>query len=272
MHLIITTIACSINIGISWKAVVGALGVFTPWQLAHWEEYHTGVMLYGNGYWGITEALYLLISLHWVTAIWGPGMWTYPVHKFLADKLHLHLPFPLLVNDCLLLSIASFAISYTCAALYRVMLTDKILLPVKERGHKQLGRRNAGGHLIQLALINIVGALTMLSSMRSVSLCRASTAIFGIIYALESTKLIIDHMAKEPFAIRHWPLATMGAVALNNYLQIIDPPAVAWAVLVVTLIGYLKYVIGNINEICSYLGIHCLDLRHLQNQEKPATS
>ena len=159
-----------------------------------------------------------------------------------------------------------------CQVALRLLLALQILLPVKERGHKELGRRNAGSHLIQLALINTVGALTMLSSMSSVSLCRASTAIFGIIYALESTKLIIDHMAKEPFAIRHWPLATMGAVALNNYFHIIDPPAVAWAVLVVTLIGYLKYVIGNINEICSYLGIHCLDLRHLQNQPKPATS
>ena len=87
-------------------------------------------MLYGNGYWGITEALYLLVGLHWVTAIWGPSLWTYPVHKLLADKLHLKLPFSLLVNDCLLLSIAGFAISYTCAALYRVMLTDK----VRERG------------------------------------------------------------------------------------------------------------------------------------------
>jgi hypothetical protein len=144
----------------------------------------------------------------------------------------------------------------------------QILLPVKERGHKQLGRRNAGGHLIQLGLINLVGAATMLSSMTSVGLARASTAIFGIIYALESTKLIMDHMAKEPFAIRHWPMATMAAVTLNNYFQVIDPPAVAWAVLVVTLIGYLKYVVGNINEICDYLGISCLTLSHLKDQPK----
>ena len=42
VHLILTVIAATLSIGISWKAVVGSLGVMIPWQLAHWEEYHTG--------------------------------------------------------------------------------------------------------------------------------------------------------------------------------------------------------------------------------------
>ena len=42
VHLILTVIAATLSIGISWKAVVGSLGIMIPWQLAHWEEYHTG--------------------------------------------------------------------------------------------------------------------------------------------------------------------------------------------------------------------------------------
>ena len=68
VHLILAAVACSLNLGPSWKAVVGSMLIMTPWALAHWEEYHCGTMLYGNGYWGLTEANYALVILHWVTA------------------------------------------------------------------------------------------------------------------------------------------------------------------------------------------------------------
>ena len=48
--------------------------IMGPWLLAHWEEYHSGIMLYGNGYWGVTEANYLMILLHFFTAAVGPGV------------------------------------------------------------------------------------------------------------------------------------------------------------------------------------------------------
>ena len=78
----------------------------------------------------------------------------------------------------------------------------QILLPVKERGHKDLSTGAAVGHLLQLGLINLVGAVMMLCSMRNALLARAAYGTFGIVYALESTKLIMDHMSKEPFSIR----------------------------------------------------------------------
>lgn len=42
VHLILTVIAGTLSVGLSWRSVVAALGVMIPWQLAHWEEYHTG--------------------------------------------------------------------------------------------------------------------------------------------------------------------------------------------------------------------------------------
>ena len=83
-----------------------------------------------------------------------------------------------------------------------LVLALQILLPVKERGHKDLSTGAAVGHLLQLGLINLVGAVMMLCSMRSPLLARAAYGTFGIVYALESTKLIMDHMSKEPFSIR----------------------------------------------------------------------
>jgi ethanolaminephosphotransferase len=45
------------------------------WILAQWEEYHTGVMSYGNSYYGVLEANYTLTGVHVLTAIMGRSFW-----------------------------------------------------------------------------------------------------------------------------------------------------------------------------------------------------
>ncbi len=81
-----------------------------------------GMLFYGNKYWGITEANYLLVMLHSMTGYFGPEMWQADV----AAMLDIKLPFTLLVNDCLLMFIAFFAISYSLAAFYRVLNVDQV--------------------------------------------------------------------------------------------------------------------------------------------------
>lgn len=81
-----------------------------------------GMLFYGTKYWGITEANYLLVLLHIMTGILGPEIWIADV----AAMLNLKLPFTLLLNDCLLVFIAFFAISYSSAAFYRVLNVDQV--------------------------------------------------------------------------------------------------------------------------------------------------
>lgn len=45
------------------------------WICAQWEEYHTGIMLYGNEYFGVLECNYSLAMVHVVTAIIGPELY-----------------------------------------------------------------------------------------------------------------------------------------------------------------------------------------------------
>ncbi|KAL3137923.1 hypothetical protein ABBQ38_005170 [Trebouxia sp. C0009 RCD-2024] len=264
VHLILTVIAATLSIGISWKAVVGSLGIMIPWQLAHWEEYHTGMLFYGTKYWGITEANYLLVLLHIMTGILGPEIWIADV----AAMLNLKLPFTLLLNDCLLVFIAFFAISYSSAAFYRVLNVDQVALPPQERGHKALGRGNAIGHLISLQTVNTIGGVMLFLCLKSPTAAPAVNAIFGIIYAQQSTKLIIDHMSKEPFSVLLWPVLAMAVVSANALLNIVQFELSCWVVAVVVVGGYITYIVQNINEICRYLGINCLTLRHLDNAAK----
>ena len=80
------------------------------------------MLFHGNKYWGITEANYLLVLLHCITGYLGPAMWRADV----AAMLDVKLPFPLRVNDCLLILIAFFAVSYSLAAFYRVLNADEV--------------------------------------------------------------------------------------------------------------------------------------------------
>lgn len=88
MHLAVTSIGTSIGVGFTKWTVLGVMSIMGPWLLAHWEEYHSGIMLYGNGYWGVTEANYLMVLLHFFTAAVGPGgHLPWPVHPVVFSGL-----------------------------------------------------------------------------------------------------------------------------------------------------------------------------------------
>ena len=91
--------------------------VYLPWWLSHWEEYHTGVLMYGDGNFGILEVLslelvgtsprhghvtspahhtmcvhsasrrpprqanYAEVVVTFITALVGHWLWDYPFHK-----------------------------------------------------------------------------------------------------------------------------------------------------------------------------------------------
>lgn len=48
---------------------------------------HAGIMLYGTGYWGVTEANYLVVAGHLVTAIFGPRFWGGDLRSILGWQL-----------------------------------------------------------------------------------------------------------------------------------------------------------------------------------------
>lgn len=56
------------------------------WILAQWEEYHTGIMLYGNSFYGVLEANYCIAALHLITFAVGPQLWRLPATTVLPIK------------------------------------------------------------------------------------------------------------------------------------------------------------------------------------------
>ena len=81
------------------------------------------------------------------------------------------------------------------------------------------------------------------------------------------SKLIMSHMAKEPFQISVWPLVCLSVTLVNSFLQMVPAQPLAWLVCAITLAGYLHYVVSSVNEICAYLNIKCLTIPVLTDKE-----
>jgi len=274
VHLVLLTLLTSLQLRHDAKAVISVLYVFIPWWLAHWEEYHTGVMVYGSGLWGVTEANYAVVLVHLYTYLIGPAGWTTKPLSGLGSKCHSmgNFEFPcnllssMMINDILLLTFGLMGASLFFQQVARVFKLSgsetllKTTLPQEERGFKQLGYGAALSHLLQILWTCLgCGMVLMLPLVPPVH-SRVVFEIFGINYALQATRMIMAHMSKEPFQIAVWPNLLIGFQILNHYLGFFDPIFVAYFVLVAIGCGYLFYISSIISEICDFLGISALTI------------
>ncbi|KAI3425927.1 hypothetical protein D9Q98_007899 [Chlorella vulgaris] len=276
VHLILMNVACSLNLPIGWRMMTGCYCVMVPWILAHWEEYHTGTMVYGNGYMGVTEANYAVVLVHLITGIIAPFRWLY--HPFAAlarSSLASQLLPPaaadflatVQLNDFAVVWISSMAASLLVQQVVRVFrlsgspVLEHTTLPIKERGHKQLGKWRAAWHLLQLLSFFVLGGVLVTLPGFAPGQGRVAFATFGVAYAMQATKFIMAHMSKEPFSMTAWPLMLMAFQIATHRNPCLDPVIVGYSVNAVVVLGYLHYVISMVNEICAYLKIPCLTVR-----------
>ncbi|KAK2078115.1 hypothetical protein QBZ16_003983 [Prototheca wickerhamii] len=133
----------------------------------------------------------------------------------------------------------------------------------RERGdHRTIGRRVAVAHAAQILAFLAAGAVLMHAPAERAGPARLRLAAFGTGYALQTTRLIMAHMAKVPFRISLWPLAALALQIANAYAPepFAAPGPLCAAVTAVIVAGYLHYVVSVIREICAYLGIRALTI------------
>ncbi|CAG9461470.1 unnamed protein product [Pedinophyceae sp. YPF-701] len=268
--------ACSISSGHTWVSVGATLGVMVPWVLAHWGEYHTGLMVYGNYLFGITEANYALVAVHTVSATLGPQVWRIEMKDRLglvrlAQLLGVTPPESADLKTCFL----SFAFAICCviivAQMANIVLRDDPAaeIPEHERGDKRLGARAAALHLAPLALMFVLGWLYQTAPMDVPGMARTVEATFGVLYALQATRMIMAHMTKQNYA-PDWPsLALLGVGVANRYASFMDPMLLAVCLNTLVIGVYLHYVLNVVGEICGELGIQALRIPSEAPKPKP---
>ena len=279
VHFILVNLVSTLQLKHEWRAVAGMLYVYIPWWMAHWEEYHTGVMVYGAGFWGVTEANYAVAMVHFYTFLVGPKGWTakplsrLSSNSFLASEYFSGLRAPirilenLMINDLFLIGFGVMGLGLFLDQVNRVFkyagtkYLERTTLPREEHGNKTLGRAAAVSHLLQILLTCTCGGILLLLPAHVPGQSKVVMATFGVVYALQATRLIMAHMSKEPFRVAVWPIVLMLIQIANEPLRFLEPLLLAYIVNMVVVVGYLHYVVSIISEICNFLGIRALTIK-----------
>uniref|UniRef100_A0A7R9VBS8 CDP-alcohol phosphatidyltransferase n=1 Tax=Chlamydomonas euryale TaxID=1486919 RepID=A0A7R9VBS8_9CHLO len=267
LHMMLGNIAASLGISVSLKMAFGCMGILFPWILAQWEEYHTGVMMYGTRLYGVLEANYSICIVHLASWALGPKVWA------------VTLPMPFVggvtLADASLLVVGMAGMAQAVHNVARVMHPGAASLPAHEAGNKQLGRPAAMRHLLGLLAVLVLGALLLHQADGCDALyARLAFSVFGFLYALMATRLIISHMCKEPLPLPWLPIlllvaAVSGgmlrgtAVPLPSFLAAWAPDAgdVAMVLVATAVVGcYSVYILSIIEQICGFLGIRVLTI------------
>mmetsp|Transcript_19187 Transcript_19187/g.33054 ORF Transcript_19187/g.33054 Transcript_19187/m.33054 type:complete len:405 (-) Transcript_19187:1249-2463(-) len=236
--------------------------LYTPWMLAHLEEYHSGQLLYGNGLVGILEANYALAGLSLMSAYAGEQMWNIPLAQVLpflpSDLLQ-----PYVLRHVFLVIATLGCLSIIGGQLGRMLgfLTPSGELTVAEKGNKQLNRGAVLRHMAVLAVFIAAGTVWTADEQLDPYQCRLANSSYGIAYALVATQLIMAHMAKEPFMPSRWAYLVVIIGAVNSVFRWISPMHLAALLAAGTLLRYLQYVSAVVHQVCAHLGIQCFKIK-----------
>uniref|UniRef100_A0A7R9YWU4 CDP-Ethanolamine:DAG ethanolamine phosphotransferase n=1 Tax=Chlamydomonas euryale TaxID=1486919 RepID=A0A7R9YWU4_9CHLO len=253
VRLLLDSCHATLDYPCSWTSAVIVNLVMLPWILAHWEEYHTGNLNYGNGYFGVLESNYALCVVHFSGYFFGNSFWTVAINGFLPFQL----PFTIVVRHLYFAAFVIGALSQVAEQVNRMLAHKPHELPVEERGHKELGQANMLKHLFGILAMLALGVVATSDGGGGYGNCRMMSVTYGMMYALVASGLIVAHMAKEPVPVFYWAYALLLLGALNHEVPFVSSRVAAGAMLAVAAAGYLHYVVSVVNQICDELGIRC---------------
>ena len=215
----------------------GTLMFFT----SNWEEAQTNHMRFGV--FSATEAQVTSILILLINAFFGSNFW---LQEFWGICLNQLFVFILLLATSL-----SF--------LESVILVYHFYTRLDYRGEKTFIAA-----LIEMLPIAWLFGFSMLAVAFDLPFyqkhARIFLAIFGILFAFLTTKLIIAHVSKSNY--EHFEiLTTLLLLAINNYFHVFNATLFAYSLLLLVAFIYLHYVFNIIFEITSFLEIRCFSIK-----------
>jgi len=172
----------------------------------------------------------------------------------------------------------------SACSIYRVLLSGQArTLPPEEVGGKVLGRKEAMRQLLPVLLSFLLGGMWTVGHGHHVFLDHPVGVLMalGLTMAYLSTRMIVCHMAKQPFGASELALPVLPQllVVFNTYWQHLPQPFLAavtrltgggllplsgvvimWAYVGFVAVVYLYYALGATEDICVYLSLYCLSL------------
>ncbi|GMF65341.1 unnamed protein product [Phytophthora lilii] len=143
--------AATCQVGVGLRPYIALSSVSIAFYLAQWEEYHTGVMSCGNGFYGVTEGQLTLVAVHLAAAFFGAGFWT--------AGLPFETPFPVSMTDVLIGALVASNVLLAYGNISNVLRAAPDAIPRDELGNKQISKPLALFQLIPIGILLALGSL-----------------------------------------------------------------------------------------------------------------
>ncbi|KAF0695090.1 Aste57867_14075 [Aphanomyces stellatus] len=250
-----TTASVAFSSGNTLFSFAGLTGVSVNFFFAQWDEYHTGTMSCGNGYYGVTEGQLTLIFCLIITGLFGDQIWL--IH-----------PLPLVPYTAGQLFIMTCFTSNVILCYSNVINVFKAApLASDELGHKETSKAKAVMQLFPIVAVVVGGFFSMLVGPAHQVYLDAPLLLlfpFGLNFVLMSSRMIVCHMSKVPFTPQ-WrvlvPLAVFLAALYTPVVVAEVSPLGASAIYAAVVVAvYAHYIRNVVFEICVHLKISLLTL------------
>lgn len=243
-------------IGLMTGAVVRIGGAFTlaglivgwgPFYLAHWEEYHTGILIMGK-FNGPTEAQLIVIGMLLFTGIVGPWVWVRPLITIGGSHICLN----------------HFAFAFTL--IFSLITVGQNVYKVLNLPNRSMPMFDTALQLVPFTIL-ILGSVLWAAAEYSLLSAHPHLVMMALslVFAYLTSRLIVNRVCKEPTQLFHGILIPLFIVAfvgmidaaLNNH-----GPAFALATILLILSGiqFLFFSIAVIFQLTNHLHIRAFTI------------
>lgn len=227
--------------------LLGLLVGWGPFYLAHWEEYHTGILIMGK-FNGPTEAQLVIMAMLIFTGIAGSGVWVQALFSIHHTKINLkHIMFLLIIIT---------SIITVCQNIYKVLSLRTRTMPLLPT-------------ILQLIPFFVLVILSFIWSLTEYRLLQEQPHIvlmsLSLVFAYLTSRLIVNRVCKEPTQHFHGifvPLFLAAFVGIIEAALKVHDAAfpLAIALLVVSGIQFIYFSICVILQLTKYLGIQAFTI------------
>lgn len=264
--------ASTLSLGQSWWTVSCLFASLANFYLSTWEEYHTGT-LYLSYFSGPVEGILMIIGLHVLSGIYGPGIWLRTFGEIIGPSIQ-KVPYlsTLLLNEGFLViggvGLGMNILNAWLNVMHAHRKTKTSSLPAL------LG-------LLPFAFSSTLAYLWLNASPDILTQHLVPFIFFlGCTFAYTVGLMITAHVTKAPFPYFNVTQVPLLLGCLNANLPKITGGKVEsffggaserpylWGCFAFALIMYAHFAMSVITDICSYFDINCLTIKAKGKKEE----
>jgi len=227
--------------------VLGLVVGWGPFYLAHWEEYHTGILIMGK-FNGPTEAQLIVIGLLILTGIVGPWMWVHTLF-YIGDT-----------------AIGINHIAFVFTIVFSLITIGQNFFKVLALPTRAMSTKDTLLQLLPLTCL-VVFSLLWLTTENSLlkSHPHVSLMAISLLFAYLVSRIIVNRVCKEPTQLFHGILIPLIIVAVVGVIGAIRDThggdlGLAVTLLVLSGLQFVFFSVSIVHQLTSHLGIHAFTI------------